>query len=86
IEYLVDLGQATRKHREITLGLSPRGLITWQRVAQARAHLRGRDFVTPDDIQDVAGPVLEVRLAGDFDAAPRIVEEILAAVEVPVFR
>jgi MoxR-like ATPase len=85
-EYLVDLGRATREHKEVTLGLSPRGLITWQRIAQARAHLRGRDFVTPDDIQDVAGPVLEVRLAGDFDAAPRIVEEILAAVDVPVFR
>ena len=86
LEYLVDLGQATREHKEVTLGLSPRGLITWQRIAQARAHLRGRDFVTPDDIQDVAGPVLDVRLAGDFDAAPRIVEEILAAVEVPTFR
>lgn len=85
LEYLVDLGAATREHKEITLGLSPRGLIIWQRIAQARAHLRGRDFVTPDDIQDVAGPVLEVRLAGDFDAAPRIVEEILAAVPVPVF-
>jgi len=84
-EYLVDLGQATRQHTEITLGLSPRGLITWQRVAQARAHLRGRDFVTPDDIQDVAGPVLEVRLAGDFDAAPRIVDEVLSSVAVPVF-
>jgi MoxR-like ATPase len=84
-EYLVDLGMATLDHKEITLGLSPRGLITWQRVAQARAHLRGRDFVTPDDIQDVARPVLEVRLSGDFDTAPRIVEEVLAAVEVPVF-
>jgi MoxR-like ATPase len=85
LEYLVDLGRATREHKEITLGLSPRGLIIWQRIAQARAHLHGRDYVTPDDIQDVAGPVLEVRLAGDFDAAPRIVEEILAAVQVPVF-
>lgn len=84
-EYLVDLGRATREHKEITLGLSPRGLITWQRIAQARAHLCGRDFVTPDDIQSVAGPVLEVRLAGDFDAAPRIVEEIVASVDVPVF-
>jgi len=83
-EYLVDLGRATREHKAITLGLSPRGLITWQRIAQARAHLCGRDFVTPDDIQDVAGPVLEVRLGGDFDAAPRIVEEILASVSVPV--
>ncbi len=83
--YLVDLGQVTREHNEITLGLSPRGLITWQRVAQARAHLRRRDFVTPDDIQDVALPVLEVRLSGDFDAADRAVEEILASVSVPVF-
>ena len=83
-EYLVDLGRATREHKAITLGLSPRGLITWQRIAQARAHLCGRDFVTPDDIQDVAGPVLEVRLGGDFDAAPRIVQEILASVSVPV--
>jgi len=84
-EYLVDLGRATRDRKEISLGLSPSGLITWQRIAQARAHLRGRDFVTPDDVQDVAGPVLEVRLAGDFDGAPQIVEEILAAVSVPVF-
>ena len=84
-EYLVDLGQASREHKEITLGLSPRGLIIWQRIAQARAYLQGRDFVTPDDIQDVAGPVLEVRLAGDFDAATRVVEDILSKVPVPVF-
>jgi MoxR-like ATPase len=84
-EYLVDLGRATREHKAVTLGLSPRGLLTWQRIAQARAHLQGRDFVTPDDIQDVAGPVLEVRLAGDFDAAPSIVKDIVAAVPIPVF-
>ncbi len=66
------------------LGLSPRGLLTWQRVAQARALLLGRDFVTPDDIQDVALPVLSVRLVGDFESAERIVAEILAAVAVPV--
>lgn len=84
-EYLVDLGRVTREHKEITLGLSPRGLITWQRVAQARAHLCGRDFVTPDDIQDVARPVLEVRLSGDFDTADRSVDEILSSVDVPVF-
>ncbi len=34
-EYLVDLGRATREHRAVRLGLSPRGLLTWQRVAQA---------------------------------------------------
>ncbi len=84
-EYLVDLGQATRENKDVTLGLSPRGLITWQRVAQARAHLRGRDFVTPDDIQEVALPVLEVRLCGDFEAAASTVDEILSSVKVPVY-
>ena len=83
-EYLVDLGRATREHRAVRLGLSPRGLLTWQRVAQARASLQGRQFVTPDDIQDVAIPVLSVRLVGDFESVERMVAEILAAVPVPV--
>lgn len=84
-EYLVGLAQATRTHPEVTLGLSPRGLLNWQRVAQARAHLQRRDFVIPDDVQHVARPVLEVRLAGNFDGAIQVVDEILAAVPVPVF-
>jgi len=83
-QYLVDLAAATRNHRDVTLGLSPRGLITWQRAAQAWAHLQGRDFVIPDDIQHVAGPVLEVRLAGDFETGPKIIKEILESVSVPV--
>lgn len=82
-EYLVDLGAATRNHREAPLGLSPRGLITWQRVAQARAHLQGRDFVTPDDVQDVAEPVLEVRFSGAADRSAALIEEVLASVPVP---
>ena len=84
-QYLVDLAAATRSHRAVSLGLSPRGLLAWQRVAQARAHLQGRDFVLPDDVQAVAGPVLEVRLAGEFEAAPRIIADILSSVKVPVF-
>ncbi len=83
-EYLVGLARATRSHPEVTLGLSPRGLLTWQRVAQAQSHLQRRDFVIPDDIQYVARPVLEVRLAGNFDGAIQVVDEILAAVPVPV--
>jgi MoxR-like ATPase len=82
--YLVDLGRVTREHRSVQLGLSPRGLLIWQRVAQARAWLLGRHFVTPDDIQDVAVPVLSVRLVGDFDSAERMIGEILGAVSVPV--
>ncbi len=83
-QYLVDLAQATRKHPAVTLGVSPRGLLIWQRVAQGWAHLQGRDFVLPDDVQQVAEPVLAVRLAGEFSDAIAIIEAILEAVPVPV--
>lgn len=82
--YLIALAQATRNHREIVLGLSPRGLILWQRVAQAWAKLQGRDFVTPDDLQQVAVPVLSVRLMGDFPDPAPLIEQLLDSVPVPV--
>jgi MoxR-like ATPase len=85
-DYLVTLAHASRAHRQVTLGLSPRGLLLWQRVAQARALLARRDFVTPDDVQDVAGPVLEVRLGVEPDAIGRVLSEIIASVPVPVYR
>jgi MoxR-like ATPase len=53
-------------------------------VAQARAFLRGRGFVTPDDVQDVAGPVLGVRLGLDPAAGPEVVAGLLDGVPVPV--
>jgi MoxR-like ATPase len=83
-EYLVDLAAATRAHPDISLGLSPRGLIIWQRVAQAFAHLKGRDFVTPDDVQEVALPVLDVRMGGDLESSRRNVSEIMDSVTVPL--
>jgi MoxR-like ATPase len=82
-EYLVDLASATRNHSEIGLGLSPRGLLMWQRVAQAWAHLQRRGFVTPDDVQAVAQPVLSVRLSGRFQSAATTIDEILQSVPVP---
>jgi MoxR-like ATPase len=82
-EYLVDLGTATRKHPSVRLGLSPRGLLTWMRLAQARAHLSGRDFVIPDDVLDVAEPTLAVRLSGEFDDPAATIAEILSQVKVP---
>ena len=83
-EYLINLAAATRGHRQVTLGLSPRGLLTWQRIAQARSFLQGRDYVTPDDVQDVARPVLEVRLGVEPEAMARVLAEILDGVPVPV--
>ena len=85
-EYLVDLASATRAHPDISPGLSPRGLIIWQRVAQAFAHLNSRDFVTPDDVQEVALPILDVRIGGDLESSSNTVSEILESVSVPVIR
>jgi MoxR-like ATPase len=82
--YLVDLSQATRSHPRVTLGLSPRGLLIWQRVAQAWAFLHRRPFVTPDDVQQVGPAVLGVRLGLAPDATPDIVKQILESVPVPV--
>jgi MoxR-like ATPase len=82
--YLVDLGRATRSHAQVTLGLSTRGLLLWQRVAQAWAFLQQRPFVTPDDVQLVAVPVLGVRLGMAPDAAAPVLRQILESVPVPV--
>lgn len=83
LEYLVRLAHASRHHPEITLGVSPRGLLTWQRVAQAWAFLDGRDFVTPDDIQDVAQPVLVVRLGIDREAPEEVIENLIRQIDIP---
>ncbi|HEV3144544.1 MAG TPA: MoxR family ATPase [Gemmataceae bacterium] len=82
--YLVDLGRSTRCHAKVTLGLSPRGLLTWQRVAQSWAFLNGRPFVTPDDIQAVAPSVLSVRLGLALGTAGNVMTEIMKSVPVPV--
>ncbi|MFO1021241.1 MAG: MoxR family ATPase [Planctomycetales bacterium] len=82
-EYLVRLAGATRSHPHISLGMSPRGLLTWQRAAQARAYLNDRDFVTPEDVQLVALPVLLVRLGIEVDESENVIREILTSVAVP---
>lgn len=83
-EYLVKLAGAVRKHGQVKLGLSPRGLLIWQRVAQAKAWMQQRDFVTPDDVRDVALPVLEVRIGLGRETAARVVREVLESAAVPV--
>lgn len=82
-EYLVDLTRATRENQEVTIGVSPRGLLAWLRMAQAWAHLQGRGFVTPDDVLAVAQPVLQVRLSGDYQSREQLVNDILDTVPVP---
>lgn len=52
--YIVELANQTREHESVYLGASPRGSLALYRTAQARALLDGRDFVTPDDVKDLA--------------------------------
>lgn len=81
--YLVGLGSATRENPKVELGLSPRGLIIWQRVAQASAFLKGRTFTTPADIQSVATPVLKLRIGSVGENCDQIIQQILESVAVP---
>ncbi|QDT15027.1 ATPase family associated with various cellular activities (AAA) [Alienimonas californiensis] len=82
-DYLLRLATATRTHPRIELGVSPRGLLTLQRVAQAWALLSERDFVSPDDVQDVAPAVLGVRLGVDADDPAPLIAELLDSTPVP---
>ncbi len=84
--YLIQLCEATRQHESIALGVSPRGMLLWQRVAQAWAKLAGRDFVIPGDLQAVAIPVLTVRLVSRVRDSSSIVNSILASIPVPSYQ
>ena len=89
MRYIVQVIRATRDHRHLTLGASPRAAITLLMTAKALAAIRGRDFVTPDDVKTMARPVLRHRLAVRPESeiegysGDRIVESILQSVEVP---
>ena len=89
-EYLLDVVQATRDHPDVSLGCSIRGALGLYRACQAHAVLVGRDFVTPDDVKELAVPVLAHRImtrawdqGGRDDAAP-IIRDILTKVNVPI--
>lgn len=80
-DYLLALVQATRTARDIRLGASPRAALGWQRAAQARAVLAGRDFVAPEDVQALAEPVLSHRLVmragvAATDVIARLTDEV----------
>jgi MoxR-like ATPase len=88
--YIVDLVEASRQHADIYLGASPRASIMLLRAARAYAAAEQRDFVIPDDVKALAGPVLGHRVIVTADAAMAgrdanaVIADILATVEVPV--
>ncbi len=88
LRYMVELSQATRQKNEFVLGVSPRATLMLQRAAQARALLKGRSFVLPDDIQELFIPCFAHRLrlssAGSDDREIEVIlQEILAVQRVP---
>jgi len=87
--YIADVVRATREHRGIRYGASPRGSLGLMRAAQAQALLRGRQYVLPDDVKSLASVVLshrlilqeEERLRGE--KAAHVLEQIVGGVPVP---
>jgi len=87
--YVLDLARASREHTRLTLGLSTRGALSLLKAARIAAGLRGGDFVTPDDVKDIAAPVMAHRLVLTPEAALEgvtdldVVRAVLAETPVP---
>jgi MoxR-like ATPase len=91
VDYLLAVVRATRGHKHLTLGASPRASLALSRATQARALLEGRTYVLPDDVKALAVPVLAHRVLGTgaggdatADERERVVADVLDAVEVPL--
>ena len=88
-KYIVEIVRRTRSHPTILYGASPRASVALLLCSKAIAAIRGRDFPTPDDIRDIAMPVLRHRLALRAEAeldgatADAVISDILKTVEVP---
>ncbi len=87
--YVVEIVRKTRNHPTVLYGASPRASIALLLCSKAMAAIRGRDFPTPDDIRDIAAPVLRHRLALRAEAelegatTDAVISDILKTVEVP---
>jgi len=88
-EYIVSLVEATRNHDDVFLGASPRGSLALFNSSRAWAGVRGRDFVTPDDVKLLAEPTLAHRIIVNPAARMRgidsrqIVRDLLSGIPVP---
>ena len=89
-QYLVAVAVATRSHPAVRLGISPRGTLAWMIAAQSFAYLQGRSYVIPDDVKEMAIPVLSHRIQlkaqnrGEAWGQAQVIQEALSSVPVPV--
>ncbi|NWG14427.1 MAG: AAA family ATPase [Acidobacteria bacterium] len=93
LDYIMATVDATRSSEFLLVGASPRGSLALRRAAQALAYYEGRDYCLPDDIKQVALPVLAHRVIVSAkyssphkrgEEAEKIIEDILANIEVPL--
>jgi MoxR-like ATPase len=88
-KYIVEIVRRTRTHPTVLYGASPRASVALLLCSKALAAIRERDFPTPDDVRDVAAPVLRHRLALRAEAeldgatADAVISDLLKTVEVP---
>jgi MoxR-like ATPase len=88
-QYVVNIVRRSRTHPTILYGASPRASVALLLCSKALAAIRGRDFPTPDDVRDVAAPVLRHRLALRAEAeldgatADAVISDIVKTVEIP---
>ena len=89
-EYILDIVEGTRSHPDVSLGASTRGMLAYYRACQALACVSGRGHVTPDDVKELAVPVLAHRImtrawdqGGRDDAGP-IVKDIVSRIPVRI--
>ncbi len=88
--YLLSVVAGTRGHKDVVLGASPRGALALFRASQARAYLSGRNYVSPDDVQSLAGPVLAHRIALTPEAryggrgADGVLKDVVQSLRIPM--
>ena len=90
-DYLLDIVEATRRCPDLHVGVSTRGALSLYRASQALAFVQGRDYVVPDDVKELAAPVLAHRViprgfvhGGRREEAEALITHLLAEVPVPV--
>jgi MoxR-like ATPase len=89
VRYMAAIVRSTRGFHAIALGASPRATVMLLQASRALAVLRGRDFVTPDDVRDLAAPILRHRIVLNPEAeiegltTDRCVQQVLERIEVP---
>ncbi|MDP6666435.1 MAG: MoxR family ATPase [Dehalococcoidia bacterium] len=91
-DYLLEIIAKTRDSTNLRLGASPRASLALQHAAQGRAAMNGRSYVLPDDVKELAVPVLAHRLLAETSTQLRgqptaqIVSEIVGSTPVPIER